>query len=176
MGIISAEVTLDDTYSVRPAEPGEEGVVLDVLADAAAWLRERGIEQWPRRFAVESVTDRIAAGEVLLVGAGGAVVATLVVTDSEPDLWPDRREGAAYVSRLAVTRGAAGSGLGERLLDWVQDRVTARGGDALRLATSRHNPGLRRYYEGLGFVHVADAHRARWPTSLYERRGTHRRD
>jgi hypothetical protein len=39
----------------------------------------------------------------------------------------------------------------------------------VRLAIAQDNPGLRRYYEKAGFLHVGDPEDAAWPTSLYER-------
>jgi len=38
------------------------------------------------------------------------------------------------------------------------------------MATASNNPALRHYYEKAGFKHVIDPPRARWPTSLYERK------
>lgn len=152
---------------IRTARPGDEDVVLDLLADAAKWLRGRGIEQWPERFPAESVTGQIHNEEALLVG--DPAVATVVVTDREPELWGENAVPAYYISRLAVSRAAAGQGLGYRILDWVQAVACAKGRRYVRLATSRDNPGLRRYYEKAGFLHVGDPDDARWPTSLYER-------
>lgn len=160
-------ILLFNDAPIRTAEPGDEDVVLDLLADAAAWLRERGIEQWPARFPEESVRDQIAAGEALLVG--DPAVATVVVTDSEPDLWGENAVPAYYISRLVVARSAAGRRLGHRILDWVQAAAFAKGWRYVRLAAPQDNPGLRRYYEKAGFLHVGDPEDARWPTSLYER-------
>ena len=152
---------------IRTALPGDEDAVLDLLAGAASWLRERGIEQWPERFPAESVRDQIAAGEALVVGK--PAVATVVVSASEPELWGDNTVPAYYISRLAVAREAAGRGLGYRILDWVQAAAFAKGWRYVRLAIAKDNPGLRRYYEKAGFLHVGDPADASGPTSLYER-------
>ena len=40
--------------------------MLAVLADAAAWLRARGVDQWPDRFSTEWVMPAIEAGETWL--------------------------------------------------------------------------------------------------------------
>lgn len=152
---------------IRTALPGDENAVLDLLSGAASWLHERGIEQWPERFPADSVREQIAAGEALLVGS--PAVATVVVSDSDPGLWGDDSVPAYYISRLAVAREAAGRGLGYRILDWVQAAASAKGWRYVRLAASKDNPGLRRYYEKAGFLHVTDPEDARHPTSLYER-------
>jgi len=167
--IVEGSERLTDEIIIRAARSGEQDVVLDLLAEAAAWLLRQGIAQWPPRFPAESVRREIATGETLLVLEGTRPIATLTVADNDRDLWGARTEPAYYISRLAVARSARGRGLGYRLIDWVQAKAAARGWPFVRLATSRDNPALRRYYEEAGFRHVTDPPHARWPTSLYER-------
>jgi GNAT superfamily N-acetyltransferase len=161
VAILSRPEAVFGDVLVRPAGPGEVDVVLDLLAEAAAWLRSRGIEQWPRRFPAESVQG------ALLVEKAGRPIATLAVADEDSALWGPDTAPAYYVSRLAV--GQHGTGLGHRLIDWVSGKAVEHGRQYVRLATARDNPALRRYYERAGFLHVADPPGARWPTSLYER-------
>ncbi|GHH14433.1 GNAT family N-acetyltransferase [Amycolatopsis oliviviridis] len=161
-------LTLDTT--IRLANPGEEDTVLDLLAEAAAWLAGRGIHQWPPRFPRESVSHQIERGEALLITRLDRSIATGVVTEAEPDLWGETTEPAYYVGRLAVAREAAGAGLGIRIVDWIGERAAARGKTFVRVAATRDNPALRAIYERAGFEHVADPPEARWPTSLYQRR------
>ncbi len=144
--------------------------MLDLLAEAAAWLRGRGIEQWPSRFPTNSVRAQIAAGEALLVEELRHPTATLAVAEEDSELWGSDTAPAYYISRLAVARRASGASLGSRIIDWVAGKAAERGRQYVRLATASNNPALRHYYERLGFEHVADPPHARWPTSLYERR------
>jgi len=169
MAILSGPEPLFDDVLVRPARPGEEDVVLDLLAEAGAWLRGRGIVQWPPRFPAGSVQAQIAAGEALLVEEAGHPVATLAVADDDTELWGPDPASAYYISRLAVARRASGAALGYRIVDWVAGKAAEHGRQYVRLATASTNPALRHYYESVGFEHVADPPHARWPTSLYER-------
>ena len=159
--------SLDADIRIRPADPGEEDVVLDLLSDAAEWLRARGIDQWPRRFPLESVAGQIASREALLAVRNGEPVATVCVAESDAELWGPAAAPAYYVSRLAVARSAAG--LGVRILAWIEAQAAGTGRRYVRLATARHNPALRAYYERAGYRHVTDPPHAKWPTSLYER-------
>jgi GNAT superfamily N-acetyltransferase len=168
--LVHAELLFGDVV-IRPARAGEEDVVLDLLAEAAAWLDGRGITQWPARFPASSVLAQIAAGEALLVTTANHAIATLAVNEGDAELWGDNAAPAYYISRLAVARRASGAQLGYRLIDWVAGKAAERGWRYVRVATARDNPGLRRYYERAGFTHVADPPHARWPTSLYERSG-----
>ncbi|MER7077211.1 Acetyltransferase (GNAT) family protein [Saccharopolyspora kobensis] len=170
MAVLARPETLSGDLLIRPARPGEQDVVLDLLAEAAAWLRDRGIAQWPKRFPAASVRAQIAAGEALLVeDAARRPVATAVVSEDEVELWGSEVAPAYYISRLAVARCASGAGLGYRIIEWVSGKAAERGWPYVRLSTASNNPVLRRYYEGAGFEHVADPPHARWPTSLYQR-------
>ncbi len=170
MPIITGSEPLTPDTTIRPAEPGEENTVLDLLAEAAAWLAGRGIRQWPPRFPRESVQRPIEAGEALLITEHGRPVATCVVTETDPDFWGVTTESAYYLGRLAVAREAAGLGL--RIVGWVGEKASETGKTFVRLATASDNPALRGFYERAGFEHVADPPSAKWPTSLYQKRVT----
>lgn len=170
MVILATPESLLDDVLIRPARPGEDVVVLDLLAEAAAWLRGRGITQWPSRFPASSVRAQIEAGEALLLENATQPIGTLAVAEDDTELWGPNTDPAYYVSRLAIARHARGSQLGYRVIDWVAGKAAERGWPYVRLATSSDNPALRRYYEQAGFDHVADPPQARWPTSLYQRR------
>ncbi|MDN5933055.1 MAG: GNAT family N-acetyltransferase [Pseudonocardia sp.] len=104
-----------------------------MLDEAAAWLADRRVTQWPPAFR-------------------GAAVATFTLHWSDP-LWPD--DGAAgYLHRFAVRRGHAG--IGAMLLDRVDGEVRRHGRDRLRLDCGADNLRLRGYHEAAGFEHHRD--------------------
>jgi GNAT superfamily N-acetyltransferase len=143
---------------VRVAKPGDLDVVLAVLDDAAGWLRRRGIDQWPARFAPERLAPAIEAGEIHLGVEDGQPVGTFSLLWADPVIWGDCPDGAdaGYVHQLAVPRAAAGRGIGDRLLAAADALVAARGRRWLRLDCVAHNRGLRRYYAERGFMHCGD--------------------
>ncbi|EME58716.1 GNAT family N-acetyltransferase [Amycolatopsis decaplanina] len=170
MPILTGPEPLTPETTIRPARPGEEDAVLDLLAEAAAWLAGRGIHQWPQRFPRESVRHQIQVGEALLIIGRREPIATCVVTEADPELWGVTAESAYYLGRLAVARKAAGAGPGNRIIDWIGEKAAARGKAFVRVATTRDHPALRGLYARAGFEHVADPPAAEWPTSLYQRR------
>ncbi|MBL7495734.1 GNAT family N-acetyltransferase [Frankia sp. CNm7] len=170
MVVLSHPEPLFGDVLIRPAQPGDEDIVLDLLAEAAAWLRGRGIAQWPPRFSTSSVRGQIAAGEALLVEDVQCPVATLAIAEDDRQLWGADTEPAFYISRLAVARRASGANLGSCIIDWVAGKAAERDWQYVRLATASNNQALQRYYERAGFQHVADPPHARWPTSLYQRK------
>ena len=154
---------------VVPATPDDLDDVLDLLAEAASWLRARGIEQWPTCFPREQIAESIARGETHVVREGATAVATLALQWEDPFFWGERPPDAGYVHRVAVRRAFAGRGLGVQLLDWADQQIAARGRRYLRLDCMAENTGLCAYYEGLGFERRGEVARGAWRASLYER-------
>lgn len=171
---------------VRLAEPGDVEGVLDLLGEAARWIRSlTGILQWPERFPRQFIADLVDEGVVYVALDDGQLVATLCLQWADPMFWPDGDDGAVYVHRLVVKRSYAGRGIGEQLLAWAGERAAEAGRFFLRLDCMTENAGLRRYYEALGFRHQGDiggdnpppfnsTFRPRWQTSLYEKRANPR--
>jgi GNAT superfamily N-acetyltransferase len=132
----------------RVARPDQAAEVLSVLDEAAAWLQERDIDQWPARFEPSWVEDAIRRGETWLVEADGSVEATVTLDWSDP-VWADTEGSAGYVYRMAVRR--QGAGLGSVIVAWAAEVSLRRGCGALRLDCVTSNGRLRAYYEAAGF-------------------------
>lgn len=148
------------------AGPDQFDEVLSVLDEAAGWLRERGVDQWPQSFTdaggwrvdrirayLESETDPY--GTWLWRDPTGAAVAVVNLSTADPDFahgWPGG--SALYFYRLAVRRCMAGQRVGARVIDWASQRASEFGFDWLRCDVHRHNPSLQGYYERLDFERV----------------------
>jgi GNAT superfamily N-acetyltransferase len=130
--------------------------VAALLDEATVWVGERGFEQWPLPFPREELD--------------GDVVATVTLLWDDPTYWGERPADAAYVHKLAVSRASAGHRIGEAIIEWADATAAAEGRDYLRLDCLRHNPGIRAYYEGLGFEHRGDLVVNGRDMSIYERR------
>jgi GNAT superfamily N-acetyltransferase len=153
---------------IRAARPDEIEVVLDVLADAAAWLRARGTEQWPVRFERDWVMPAIKGGETWLADDGTEVVGTLVVQWDDPMFWAGYPKDAGYLHRLAVRR--RGTGLGAELLRWAERHTAQAGKQFLRLDCVAANEQLRAYYERAGYGHLGDVTVGPYAQARYENR------
>jgi hypothetical protein len=148
-------VASDSAVRLVPAGPGQVADVLAVLDEAAAWLRERGVGQWPSRFEPSWVEGAVQRGETWLAVAGGTVRGTVTLDHADP-VWDEvPAAGALYVHRMAVRRTAAG--LGAVILDWAAGVAREQGRVALRLDCVASNGRLRAYYEAAGFAHRGDA-------------------
>jgi GNAT superfamily N-acetyltransferase len=154
--------------NVRAARTEEVDVVLDVLADAAEWLRVRGIEQWPPRFEHDWVMPAIERGETWIAERDGEIVGTLVVEWDDPIFWAGYPDDAGYLHRLAVRDH--GVGLGSRLLRWAEQHAADNGKAFLRLDCVAWNERLRAYYERAGYEHVGDVTVGPYLEARYQKR------
>ena len=152
---------------VRRARPDEIEAVIAVLADAAAWLRARAVEQWLDRFPTEWVLPAIEAGETWLAELDGQIVGTLVVQWDDPLFWAGYPPDAGYLHRLAVRRH--GADLGGRLLRWAERHASGAGKLCLRLDCVASNESLRAYYERAGYEYVGDVTVDAYVQSRYEK-------
>ena len=134
------------------AHPEDVDAVYALLHDAAVWLTVRGVSQWkPGALPRSLVENGIARGEIFVVRSPSRLVATLQLTESDPEIWGDDAGVALYLHRLCVARADSGKGLGLRLLDWASAEARTRGRRMLRLDCVASNVALRRYYEAAGF-------------------------
>ncbi|MFF9406137.1 GNAT family N-acetyltransferase [Streptomyces anandii] len=140
---------------IRPGSPDELGTVEALLREASAWLASRGIDQWQYPPHRDRIMTALKQGVCFLAFADGEPVATLQVDDyADPEFWtPDDDPATAlYVHRMAVSRRAAGGGVGDWLLTWATDRAAAQSKRWLRLDAWKDNEGLHRYYKAAGFT------------------------
>jgi ribosomal protein S18 acetylase RimI-like enzyme len=152
---------------IDAARAEELDEVVGVLSEAAAWLRSRGIEQWPSPYPTEWVAPSIERGETYLARENGEVAGTITLRWEDPAFWGEQPPVAGYVHGVAVRRKFAGRG--PELLEWAADRVREADRDRLRLDCRTDNAELRAYYEQLGFEHRGDTTVDDFRTSLYER-------
>jgi GNAT superfamily N-acetyltransferase len=140
-----------------------------LLDEATVWVGERGYEQWPLPFPQEEIEAAIGRGEVYVAVLAGDVVATVTLLWDDALHWGERPPDAAYVHKLAVSRAHAGRWIGHAIVGWADAAAADNGRSYLRLDCHRTNPGIRRYYEELGFEHRADKVINGRDLSLYER-------
>ncbi|GAA3474787.1 GNAT family N-acetyltransferase [Nonomuraea roseola] len=151
--------TLLHPLTLRRAVPADLSGVLSLLADTSEWLHRQGVRQWPRGgFGPERIEPLIEE-QVLYVLEGdfGTTVATIALDGhADAEFWTpaDEPGSALYVHKLAVSRAASGTGLGDALLDWAGASVAASGLDWLRLDCSKDNARLQHYYRRRGFRHL----------------------
>jgi GNAT superfamily N-acetyltransferase len=133
--------------------------VIDLIEDAADWLRTQGTDQWARPWPSRAARDcRILAdlhARRTWIGWDNGTPAATITVDPHPNMaWPDefRREPAVYLHRLVVSRPYSRVGLGGQLLDWAGWRAWRDHGVLwVRLNAWTTNHRLHEYYRKQGF-------------------------
>jgi GNAT superfamily N-acetyltransferase len=142
------------------AIPDERDVILELLDDAARWLRGKDTDQWAKPWPDEEgrnqrIEQDLREGKTWLLRDGTAAAGTITIDPADNEVWPagKRSENAIYVRRVIVRRRYAGIGLGARLIDWAAD-VGARihGARLIRIDVWTTNTELHAYYRKQGFT------------------------
>jgi GNAT superfamily N-acetyltransferase len=146
--------------NVRAAGPGDVEVVAEMLDEAG---------EWPQPFPRDELAERIDGEELFVVEVDGEAAATFTVLWDDVPFWGEQPPDAAYLHKLAVRPPFRGRGLGAEIVAWVERRAAEAGRVRLRLDCRRDNPGIRGYYERLGFEYRGDVDHPRFAAALYER-------
>jgi hypothetical protein len=151
-------------FQLRRAAPEDLSAIHGLLADAAAWLRGMGTDQWERPWPSREERDRrilagLENGETWIVRDGATPVATITITTrANPEVWSDPdpecdlSARAVYAQRLVTARRYAGRKLGSELIDWaglLGQRLN--GAQWVRVDVWRSNRALHDYYRNSGF-------------------------
>lgn len=162
--------------AVRTAQIDDLDEVTDILAKCSAWLRSKGIVQWPERFSPDQLLPSLEAGTVYVVADGFALAATVTLQWSDPMFWGERAD-AGFLHRMGVRRSHAG--LGTSIMQWASAEVLTRGRRYLCLDCLSTNHRLRSYYEGHGYSvvremagpsdHAHSVAHGSWTAILYEK-------
>ena len=156
--------------NIRRCQARDAAAVASLLDEATVWVGQRGHEQWPLPFPRVEIAAAIERGEVYVAELDGNVAATVTLLWDDPTYWGERPADAAYVHKLAVSRACAGQRIGQAIVEWADRTAADAGREFLRLDCLRDNPGIRTYYERLGFQHRGDLLVNGRDMSIYERR------
>jgi GNAT superfamily N-acetyltransferase len=159
--------------ALRVAKPTDLGQVLDLLNAASHWIKSQGGDQWGAGFGADRIGPMVARGEVFLVYEDDVPIATCAASpNGDTDFWTPEElaEPALYISKIAIARDQAGSGLGAMLFRWFGDRAYRRGAHWVRVDVWRTNADLRDYYLRTGWTYLRTVERAhRRSGALFQR-------
>lgn len=163
------KVTPAPVLNFKVAQPEDLPLVMEILAEAAAWLKEKGIDQWPSP-PNEHWQRRMAAAiegeEMHTVSITGNRFGIVRFTWSDL-YWPDDNL-AGYVHSMAVRRAMQGKSVGGAILLWAGTKAKQQGRQFLRLDCLANNGRLRRYYEEQGFNYRGEVADRDYRAALYE--------
>jgi len=138
---------------VRPAEPGDVGLLAAIEVAAGERFRAVGMDDIADDdpFPEEVLLAAVADGRLWVAELGGAVVGYALGERVGP-------AGAQHhLEQVSVVPEAGGRGVGAALVEAVADWARAAGAPSLTLATFRDLPWNGPWYQRLGFATVPDA-------------------
>ncbi len=148
------------TYDCRPARSEDIPDLLAITAEASAYMKERGVDQWQDGFPNAEVFARdIAAGGCWLFTHEGAPAGVIsLYTAPEPDYGAIRgawlsRGPYATVHRTAVKAAYRGRGLADEMMQLCEDLALGRGFASVRADTHADNAAMRRLLEKRGYAY-----------------------
>lgn len=167
-------------YLLRPAVDSDVDRLVQLRAEAAHWLAERGSDQWKNDWPnpdamIARIREAVRNGETWCVQDRDVVIGTLSLNHTPyPGLWTpaELAEPSRYAHRVIVTRTYAGTGLGAELLDWAATQAAHAGEKWLRVDVWTTNISLQNYYLRHGFQHVRTLDLDGYPSGALFQRAT----
>lgn len=164
------KITPTTVLDFKVAGAADLETVLAIVAEAGAWVKAKGIQQWPsplNDFWRQRLTGMVLRGEMYTVGIVKNRLGVVRITEHNRH-WPD--DGLAlYVGMLALRSEMHGQGLGAHILTWAALRAQREGKRFLRLDCLASNRELRQYYEAQGFVYRGLLESGAYVGAKYER-------
>ena len=163
-------ITPTTVIDFKPAQPDDLPLVIDILAEAAAWLQSKGVDQWPSPIPdhwQQRMAAKIEQGQIYTVGINKNRFG-IVGLAWQDAYWPDDGQ-AGYVHRMAVRSDVHGQQLGGMILFWAQMQVKKHGRQFVRLDCAAGNGRLRQYYEDMGFLYRGQLEDHDYSAGLYEK-------
>lgn len=148
------------------AKNDEGKKALDLLKEAAEWLKEQGSSQWSDVLTGEDkhgLAEAVKRGEVFFFYNNekelvGMVAAWKKPTEWDQQLWGDFRPNkkAVYIHRVIIRPFYRGKNYGEALLTALKNQFRTQGLE-LRLDCLASNKNLINFYKTNGFKQVGKA-------------------
>jgi GNAT superfamily N-acetyltransferase len=172
-----------EEFVIRLADRDDLDQIMELLAEATAWLQTKGTDQWQGGQDRRPRVSRDVEHDLVWVverrsqrdwpSRPAAVIASITIDErADPDFWTeaDQVEKALYCHRMVVAREFSGRGLGIALLDWAAWRARRKQFAHVRLDAWSTNDALHLYYKNLHFDMVRKDHvPGRRSGALFER-------
>ncbi|MGD6793121.1 GNAT family N-acetyltransferase [Metabacillus indicus] len=140
---------------IRLAVLDEASHIIKLLRDTAQWIQEQGINQWSYLLdggEDEEIVRCIENNQTHVVEKNGELTATFTLyplqNEWDQEIWGHQEENAVYLHRLAVNSAYMKQGIGNVILSWIPEAVSA---DWIRLDCVADNEKLNAFYRENGF-------------------------
>ena len=150
---------LTEPLSCRPASEEDLPAILGVVADAQKWLKKQGIDQWQDGYPAEKhLRFDLERGELFAVCHGEELAGFFALSTREEKSYASITDGKwseelpyCVLHRAAVAAKYRGTGLAEKLMQFVERQARAYGLRCIRTDTHRKNKPMQALLRGCGY-------------------------
>jgi GNAT superfamily N-acetyltransferase len=137
--------------------------VMDMLIEIAQWMKDSGIKQWNYLLQGgdnEEIKQAIDNQNTYIVLVDSEIIATFTLTTEQSE-WDqhifgvDSTNDSLYLHRLAVTPEYMNQGIGQELLNWIEQNHHSEK-TYLKLDCVADNPRLNQFYLENGFEYIGE--------------------
>ncbi|PEX37597.1 GNAT family N-acetyltransferase [Bacillus cereus] len=155
------ERTTIKEYTIRTAMEEESDSIITLLKEVAEWLQHKEVDQWHYLLGGEAkaeILEGIREKYTYVVTKEDEIIGTVTVSPKQNE-WDEYIFGkeevsnSLYIHRFAVKRKYKGNGIGEWILQWVDENVQCDK-EFLKLDCVGHNLILNDFYKRSGFEYV----------------------
>jgi len=144
-------------FTIKKAEPNEINIAYDLLNSAAVWLRDKKVDYWqnwldPPAEHIEWIKQGFDNGEFYFVyNSENVIMGMYRLQYSDEMFWGKQNDKAGYIHSFTTNRDFKGQGIGDLILNMIEEELAGQGFEYLRLDCSSDIEGLCAYYENYGF-------------------------
>ncbi|MGG0153436.1 GNAT family N-acetyltransferase [Bacillus mycoides] len=155
------ERNISKEYTIRIASGEEIDSIITLLKEVARWLQDKEVDQWQYLLGEEATAEILEAIKekyTYVVMKEEEIVGTVTVSPKQND-WDEHIFGkeevsdSLYIHRFVVKREYKGNGIGEWILQWIDENVQCDK-EYLKLDCVGHNLTLNDFYKKNGFEYV----------------------
>ncbi|WP_439873447.1 GNAT family N-acetyltransferase [Bacillus mycoides] len=148
-------------YTIRIATEEESNSIIILLKEVAQWLQHKEVDQWQYLLGEEAtveILEGIREKHTYVVTKEDEIVGTVTAYPKQND-WDEHIFGkeevsnSLYIHRFAVKRKYKGSGIGEYILQWIDENMQSDK-QYLKLDCVGHNRILKDFYKKNGFAYI----------------------
>ena len=155
------ERTTVKEYTIRIATEEESDSIITLLKEVAQWLQHKEVDQWQYLLGEEAtaeILESIKEKYTYVVTKGDEIVGTVTVSPKQNE-WDEYIFGkeevsnSLYIHRFAVKRKYKGNGIGEWMLQWIEENIQ-HDKEFLKLDCVGHNRIFNDFYTRTAFESV----------------------
>lgn len=162
------------TFDLRQAQREELPIALEMLKEAALWLKGKGINYWqdwidPKVQYINWIKQGFDNDQFYFFYSGSKLSGMLRLQYQDEIFWGKQKDNAGYIHSFTTRRDMAGAGFGHIMLNKVQDLLNNEGIKIMRLDCGKNYEKLCKYYESEGFINVGETEIFEEELSLFEK-------